>query len=73
MQSPADPDAGYAGLTRWQELRQSVAILLEAHEICGIPCDIYFLNRGVHRNIHNFQQIRNAFDAPPYGATNGKI
>lgn len=72
MQAPADPDIGYAGMSRWQELQQSVAILLEAHQICGIPCDIYFLNRGVHRNIHSFQQIEKVFNNPPYGATNSK-
>eukprot|EP01103_Thecamoeba_quadrilineata_P007948 TRINITY_DN1775_c0_g1_i6.p1 TRINITY_DN1775_c0_g1~~TRINITY_DN1775_c0_g1_i6.p1 ORF type:complete len:219 (-),score=9.32 TRINITY_DN1775_c0_g1_i6:268-924(-) len=43
--------------TRWFELRQSVQIVLEAHEAVGLPTDIYFLNRGTYRDVTRFSDI----------------
>eukprot|EP01103_Thecamoeba_quadrilineata_P007950 TRINITY_DN1775_c0_g3_i1.p1 TRINITY_DN1775_c0_g3~~TRINITY_DN1775_c0_g3_i1.p1 ORF type:complete len:284 (-),score=17.57 TRINITY_DN1775_c0_g3_i1:124-975(-) len=65
----ADDDAPQNG-TRWFELKQSVQIVLEAHEAVGLPTDIYFLNRGTFRNVQRFSDVERAFSAPPSGSTN---
>ena len=40
----ADPDVG--GMSRWEELKQTLSICIEAHSAVGCACDVYFINRG---------------------------
>lgn len=57
-------------LTRWEELKQRVVIIMEIAMIMdpdGI--DIYFLNRNSVHNIKNVNQINNIFATPPCGGT----
>ena len=42
----ADPDVG--GMSRWEELKQTLSICLEAHAAVGCACDVYFINRGIY-------------------------
>ena len=37
----ADPDVG--GMTRWEELKQTISICIDAHSAVGIACDVYFI------------------------------
>lgn len=45
MASIADPDV-FSSVSRWQELQRTVQITLEIHQLLGITCDCYFINRG---------------------------
>ena len=69
MQYPADPDV-YPSLSRWEELKKTLKIVVEAHELLGISMDFYFLNRGAYFHIQNWGQIQNMFMAGPSGGTN---
>ena len=69
MNLPADPDVNYT-FSRWEELKRTVQIIVEAHELIGVPMDIYFLNRGIYRGISNWSQISHTFSSPPSGFTN---
>jgi len=69
MSSIADTDCPQNG-TRWFELQQSVKVILEAHKAVGLDCDVYFLNRGVYRNVIEYSQIEKAFVKKPSGYTN---
>jgi hypothetical protein len=67
MSRPADDEV--PNVTRWMELKQSVNIILEAQSALGHTTDIYFLNRGVYRNVSSMTQLRQVFDGPPGGWT----
>lgn len=47
-----------------------VNIVIEAHAAVGVPCDIYFINRGAYRNVTAYSQLAEAFMSPPHGQTN---
>jgi len=69
MRDLADPDVN-SQLTRWDELKQATAIIIEAHATVGTTCDIYFINRGACRNISTWEQVAGLFVEPPHGGTN---
>jgi hypothetical protein len=69
MRDLADPDVS-SQLTRWDELKTTVKIIIEAHSILGIAMDIYFINRGVYKQITHFEQLSLVFADPPNGKTN---
>ena len=69
MRDLADPDTG-SSTTRWEELKKSVSIIIEAHAAVGMTCDIYFINRGMCKGVHDFSAVSHMFDDPPHGGTN---
>ena len=72
MDDIADKDST-SNLTRWEELKNDVKIILEAHNVYGTACDIYFINRANSQgflNISSWDQISHAFLEPPAGRTN---
>jgi hypothetical protein len=69
MNEIADPDTG-SQLTRWDELKKAVEIIVEAHTVFDIVCDIYFINRGYVRNVHHYSQIQPYLVQQPQGGTN---
>ncbi|GAX78231.1 hypothetical protein CEUSTIGMA_g5673.t1 [Chlamydomonas eustigma] len=69
MANLADPDT-YNGLTRWDELKMAMNIVIEAHAAVGTVCDVYFINRGAYRNVSSMSQLAAAFSHPPHGGTN---
>ena len=68
MSSPADPEI--PGISRWQELIQSLRLLLRATALFDKAVDIYFINRGVYRGVRRWEDIQFAFSSPPSGGTN---
>ena len=68
MQEPADPDV--SNTSRWEELKQSTKIVIEAHAVVGSPCDLYFINRGCYRGVTSWSQVDHLFVPPPRGGTN---
>lgn len=69
MRDLADPDISSQS-TRWDELKKSIAIIIEAHSVVGTSCDIYFINRGFCRCVSSFAQVAHFFQEPPGGQTN---
>lgn len=69
MNELADPDVGNS-LTRWDELKKSLEIIIEAHRVFNIACDVYFINRGFVRNVHIYSQLQPFLVSPPQGGTN---
>ncbi len=69
MRELADPDVNEC-MTRWDELKMTVSIVIEAHAAVGAACDVYFINRGFFLNITHPGQLAQAFASPPYGRTN---
>jgi len=69
MNEIADPDTA-SRLTRWEELIQAVEIIVEAHAVFDIACDIYFINRGYVRNVRTFSQVQPYLIEKPHGGTN---
>jgi hypothetical protein len=71
MQSLADPDdPNSPGVTRWQELKTALKIILEAHRALGTTVDIYFANRGHLANVSAVDEIERQLRAPPTGPSN---
>lgn len=68
MNEIADPDTG-STLTRWDELKKAMEIIVEAHAVFGIACDIYFINRGYVRNVQQFSQLQPYLVERPHGGT----
>jgi transcription elongation factor Elf1 len=56
-------------LTRWQELKQDVRMLLSALQWFGKPADFYFLNEGRCTDVRSYEQVAFMFDRDPSGAT----
>lgn len=69
MNELADPDVGNS-LTRWDELKKALEIIIEAHHVFHMSCDIYFINRGFVRNVSVFSQLQPFLKVPPQGGTN---
>eukprot|EP01033_Poteriospumella_lacustris_P011479 gene11479-8167_t len=69
MNELADPDVGHS-LTRWDELKKSLEIIIEAHSVFNISCDVYFINRGFVRNVQVYSQLQPFLVPPPQGGTN---
>lgn len=56
--------------TRWFEVRQSVEMILRVVQAMGKTVDVYFLNRGVFRDVGCFSDIAAQFAQNPRGMTN---
>lgn len=69
MNDLADPDVN-SQTTRWEELKKSTSIIIEAHAVAGTAVDIYFINRGSCRGVISYEQVAPLFDTPPQGGTN---
>eukprot|EP00697_Spironema_sp_BW2_P014698 gnl/Spiro4/5226_TR2636_c0_g1_i1.p1 gnl/Spiro4/5226_TR2636_c0_g1~~gnl/Spiro4/5226_TR2636_c0_g1_i1.p1 ORF type:complete len:553 (+),score=163.42 gnl/Spiro4/5226_TR2636_c0_g1_i1:128-1660(+) len=70
MLDAADPDTPQS-LTRWGELKKSVALIIESHAAIGHPIEaIYFLNQGFINNVSSWAQVQPYFDRDPAGGTN---
>lgn len=69
MRELADPDVG-GTVTRWEELKKTVRIVIDAHEALNVPLDIYFINRGYIRSVMNWAQVAPYFQSEPSGGTN---
>lgn len=57
------------GQTKWDELRQSISIVLDIATAFDIECDVLFLNRAGLRNVKFMNQLNEQFSSPPYGNT----
>jgi hypothetical protein len=57
------------GQTKWDELRQSIEIVLEIGASYKVECDVMFLNRSGFRNVKSIQQLGDQFLTPPQGNT----
>jgi hypothetical protein len=55
------------GQTKWDELKESVAIVLDIANAFRIECDVLFLNRMGLRNVKNIRQLDQQFSTDPYG------
>jgi len=69
MNELADPDTG-GSVTRWVELKKTIEIIVEAHAVFGLTCDIYFINRGYVRNVTRFSEVQPYLVEDPHGGTN---
>eukprot|EP01034_Spumella_vulgaris_P034071 gene34071-42015_t len=69
MRDLADPDISSA-TTRWDELKKTINIVIEAHSVVGTSCDIYFINRGSVRGVQSYAQVAQFFETAPSGGTN---
>lgn len=69
MNDLANPNSGLP-MTRWEELKKTVEILIEGHSACGTFVDVYFLNRECVRNVTHWSQVAPLFVPPPGGGTN---
>lgn len=68
MASLADPDdSNNPGVTRWQELKTTMKIILEAHHALGLTVDIFFVNRGRLHNVRTIEDVERMLRAPPTG------
>lgn len=56
--------------TRWFEVRRSVEVILRVAGAMEKAVDVYFLNRGVFRDIRQFSDIAAQFVQAPRGMTN---
>ena len=57
------------GQTKWDELRQSIEIVLEIGNAYNVDCDVLFLNRPGLRKVKSMGQLTEQFSAPPQGNT----
>ena len=57
------------GQTKWDELKQSIEIVLDIGAAYKVDCDVLFLNRSGFRNVKNIQQLAEQFSTPPCGNT----
>jgi len=69
MNDIAEPDTD-SSVTRWQELKQTLQIIVEAHAVFDLSCDIYFINRGFVRNVRQFSEVQPYLVENPHGGTN---
>jgi hypothetical protein len=67
MCGPADPEI--PNISRWDELKQSVQLVVRASLAFQKPIDIYFLNRGKFLNVTSWDQVAGAFAKGPAGTT----
>ena len=57
------------GQTKWDELKQSIEIVLEIGTAYNVDCDVLFLNRPGFRNVKHISQLNEQFSLPPQGST----
>ena len=57
------------GQTKWDELRQSIEIVLDVATAFNVDCDVLFLNRPGFRNVKHISQLNEQFTNPPSGLT----
>ena len=57
------------GQTKWDELKQSIDIVLEIGTAYNVDCDVLFLNRPGFRNVKHISQLNEQFMLPPTGLT----
>jgi hypothetical protein len=57
------------GKTRWDELKQSIEIVLDIGSAYNVDCDVLFLNRPGFRNVKHISQLSDQFMSPPTGLT----
>jgi hypothetical protein len=57
------------GMTRWDELKQSVQIVVSMAKAFKKSVDVYFLNRGKYLQVSDFEQVEGAFQRLPNGLT----
>ena len=68
--SPLNNKGSLIKVTRWDELQYYSSISLEIATLFSPQgCDIYFLNRGVVRNVTHANQLLFKFQNPPSGFT----
>jgi len=69
MREVADKDT-MSPVTRWEELKQIVQIVVEAHVAFKTKCHLYFINRGYARDVSSWDQVKGLFVELPGGGTN---
>ena len=57
------------GQTKWDELKQSIEIVLDIGSAYNVDCDVLFLNRPGFRNVKHISQLSEQFMSPPTGLT----
>jgi hypothetical protein len=57
------------GQTKWDELKQSIEIVLDIGSAYNVDCDVLFLNRPGFRNVKHISQLNQQFSRPPEGRT----
>ena len=57
------------GKTKWDELRQSIEIVLDIAAAYNLDSDVLFLNRSGLRNVKHISQLNEQFMIPPSGLT----
>ena len=57
------------GQSKWDELRQSIEIVLDIAAAYNVDCDVLFLNRPGFRNVKHISQLNQQFTTPPEGRT----
>lgn len=66
MNEAADPDVGLS-ISRWEELKKTVQIIVLGYASVNSYVDIYFINRPGIRNVTSWNQCAGYFAAPPAG------
>jgi hypothetical protein len=57
------------GQSKWDELKQSIEIVLDISSSFNVECDVLFLNRPGFRNVKHISQLNEQFSTPPQGGT----
>ena len=57
------------GQTKWDELKQSIEIVLDIGSAYNVDCDVLFLNRPGFRSVKHISQLSQQFSRPPEGRT----
>ena len=57
------------GKTKWDELRQSIEIVLDIAAAYNVDSDVLFLNRPGFRNVKHISQLNEQFTTSPTGLT----
>jgi hypothetical protein len=55
------------GQTKWDELKQSIEIVLDIGSAYNVDCDVLFLNRKNIFNVKNISQLNEQFSSEPEG------
>jgi hypothetical protein len=53
------------GQTKWDELRQSIKIVLDIGSAYSVDCDVLFINRPGFRNVKHISQLYEQLTMPP--------
>jgi hypothetical protein len=57
------------GQSKWDELKQSIEIVLDIASAYEVECDVLFLNRPGFRKVTNISQLNGKFESLPQGCT----